>query len=142
MKPTIFLRVASAMTLIHAILHTIGGVFSKPDPGAAQTAFEAMQSNLFMVFGLVRSYAIFYRGLGLGATISMTIEAIVFWQLGTLAKTHARLIRPVVASFVVAYLALAVNSSFYFFQAPVVFEILIAACLAMAIFTAKPSPAV
>ena len=141
MKPTIFLRIASVLTLIHAILHTIGGVFSKPDPGAAAVAFAAMQSNQFLVMGLVRTYADFYRGMGLGATITMTIEAIVFWQLGSLAKTHALRIRPIVATFVVAYLALAVNSSFYFFQAPVVVEILIALCLGLAIYTAKPSPA-
>ena len=35
MKSTIFLRIASVLTLIHAILHTIGGVFGKPEPGAA-----------------------------------------------------------------------------------------------------------
>jgi len=137
MKPTLFLRIASVLTMIHSILHTIGGVFGKPEPGAASVAFAAMQANQFLVFGLPRTYADFYRGLGLGATISLTIEAVVFWQLGSLAKTHALRIRPIVATFVVAYLALAVNSSLYFFQAPVVVEILIAICLGLAIFTAK-----
>jgi hypothetical protein len=139
MKPTIFLRIASVLTVIHAILHTIGGVFGKPEPGAAAVAFAAMQSNHFFVFGLPRTYADFYRGLGLGITIFLTVEAIVFWQLGSLAKTHALRLRPILAAFVIAYLALAVNSWFYFFQGPVVVEILIALCLGMAIFTAKPT---
>jgi hypothetical protein len=138
MNSTLFLRTASVLTMIHSILHTIGGVFGKPGPGAAGVAFAAMQSNQFLVYGLPRTYADFYRGLGLGATISMTIEAIVFWQLGSLAKTHALRIRPMVATFALAYLALAVNSWLYFFQAPVVVELLIALSLGLAIYTAKP----
>jgi len=90
MKPTLFLRIASVLTLIHSVLHTIGGVFSKPDPGPAAVAYRAMQGNQFLLMGHVRSYADFYRGLGLGVTICLTFEAIVFWQLGALAKTHAR----------------------------------------------------
>ncbi len=139
MKSALFLRIASVLTMIHSILHTIGGLFSKPDPGAASAALAAMQSNQFLVMGLTRTYADFHRGLGLALTIFLAVEAIVFWQLGSLAKTHALRIRPIVATFVLAYLALAVNSWLYFFQAPVVVEILIALCLGLAIYTAKPA---
>ncbi|MGD0858333.1 MAG: hypothetical protein ABR912_03340 [Terracidiphilus sp.] len=138
MKPTLFLRIASVLTLIHAILHTIGDVFGKPGPGAAATAFAAMQSNQFLLMGNPRSYADFYMGLGLFVTIALTIEGIVFWQLGSLAKTDALRIRPIVAAFAAAYLALAVNSWIYFFLGPVIAEILIALCLGLAIYTAKP----
>jgi hypothetical protein len=138
MKPTLFLRIASVLTLIHAILHTIGGVLSKPEPGAAATAFAAMQSNQFLLMGNLRSYADFYMGLGLFVTVALTIEGIVFWQLGSLATTDALRIRPIVAAFAVGYLALAVNSWVYFFLGPVIAEILIALCLGLAIYTAKP----
>jgi hypothetical protein len=40
-------------------------------------------------------------------------------------------------TFLVAYLAIAVNSNAHFFIAPVVFEILIAGCFGAAIATAK-----
>ncbi len=139
MKPVVFLRIASVLTLIHSILHTIGGVFSSPDPGISATTWAAMKANEFTVFGLTRSYFMFYRGLGLGVTISLTAEAIAFWQLGTLAKTDAARLRPVMATFMVAYLVFAANSYVYFFYAPVITEILIGACLAMAIATAKAS---
>jgi hypothetical protein len=141
MKPTLFLRIASVLTFIHSVLHTIGGVFSKPDPGPAAVAYRAMQANQFLLMGHVRSYADFYRGLGLGVTICLTFEAIVFWQLGALAKTHARQIRPILATFVVGYLALTVNSWTYFFIGPVITEILIALCLGLAIYTAQPTKA-
>jgi hypothetical protein len=140
-KSVVFLRIASVLTFIHSILHTIGGVFVKAGPGPAQIAVAAMQSNHFLVMGLQRTYSDFYRGLGLGITVFLTIEAVVFWQLGSLAKTDAQRLRPILASFLVAYLALAVNSWFYFFQGPVIAEILIALCLGLAIFTAKSGTA-
>ena len=137
MKPVLFLRVASVLTLIHSVLHTIGGVFGKPDPGIAATTLAAMKANEFNVLGMTRTYFEFYRGLGLGITIFLTAEAIVFWQLGTLAKTDAVRLRPVIATFMIAYLVFAVNSYEYFFFMPVIVEILIAACLGMAIAMAK-----
>jgi hypothetical protein len=46
-EAVLFLRVASILTLIHAVLHTIGGVFGHIDPGAASVAVEAMKVNTF-----------------------------------------------------------------------------------------------
>ena len=140
MRPTIFLRIASALTFIHAVLHTVGGVFGKVGPGPAAVAVAAMKANQFLLMGNLRSFWDFYRGMGLAATISLTIESIVFWQLGSLAKTHALRLRPILATFLIAYLALAVNSWLYFFLPPVITEVLIALCLGLAIVTAKPSP--
>src|SRR4051795_6318479 len=128
MKPVVFLRIASVLTLVHSVLHTMGGVFGKPEPGLAAATEAAMRANQFVVFGLTRTYFQFYRGLGLGITIFLTAEAIVFWQLGTLAKTDAQRLRPILVTFMVAYLVFAVNSYAYFFLGPVITEILIAAC--------------
>ena len=140
-KPAVFLRIAAFVTLIHAVLHTIGGVFGKPGPGPATIAFQAMVTNQFPLLGHMRSFADFYRGLGLMVTIFLTAEAIVFWQLGSLAHTDAQRLRPILATFLVAYLALAANSYAYFFLGPVIVEIAIAACLGFAIATAKSSSA-
>lgn len=137
MKPVLFLRIASVLTLIHSALHTIGGVFGKAAPGVAAATEAAMKANQFVVFGMTRTYFEFYRGLGLGITIALTAEAIVFWQLGTLAKTDAARLRPLMATFMIAYLVFAMNSYAFFFFGPVVTEILIAACLGMAMATAK-----
>ncbi|MGD0829944.1 MAG: hypothetical protein ABR907_03305 [Terracidiphilus sp.] len=136
-KPVVFLRMAAVLTFIHAILHTIGGVFGHADPGPATVAVQAMKINQFLFMGHLRSFWEFYRGLGLGATISLTSESIAFWQLASLAKTNARHLRPILITFAVAYSAPAVNSYTYFFMAPVIVEIMIAVCLGMAIVTAK-----
>jgi len=136
-KPVLFLRIASALTLLHAVLHTIGGVFGKVGTGPAAVAAEAMKVNQFLWQGNMRSFWDFYRGMGLAVSIFLTFEAVVFWQLGSIAKTHALRLRPVMATFAIVYCAMAVNSFIYFFLAPVIVELVIAACLVMAIVTAK-----
>jgi hypothetical protein len=136
-KPVVLLRTASVLTFIHAVLHTIGGVFGKIDPGPAAVAVQAMRVNQFLLLGHVRRFWDFYRGLGLGATISLTAESIFFWQLASLAKTDAQRLQPILITFAVAYSAFSLNSYTYFFIAPVIAEILIAACLVGAMVTAK-----
>jgi hypothetical protein len=136
-KPVVFLRIASVLTLIHAVLHTVGGVFGEVDPGPASVAVAAMKANQFLFMGAMRSYWDFYLGMGLMVSISLTAEGILMWQLASLAKTDAHRLRPMMATILVAYLALAVNSHVYFFIAPFVMEALIAACCGVAIATAK-----
>ena len=138
MKPALFLRIASAITFLHAVLHTIGGVFGKAAPGPATAAVQAMRVNQFLLLGHTRSYWNFYLGLGLAVSIALTAEAVVFWQLASLAKTEAARLRPIIATLLLAYALLAVNSSLYFFVGPVITEVLIAACLALAFLTARP----
>lgn len=140
MKPAIFLRIASILTLVHSALHTIGGVFGKPTPGAAAATDAVMRANYFHVLGVTRSYWEFYRGMGLGVTIFLTAEGLVFWLLASLANKHAFELRPILWVFALAYLVFAANSYIYFFAAPVAVEILIAACLLGAIFTARAAP--
>jgi hypothetical protein len=136
-KPGIFLRIAAGFTLIHAVLHTIGGVFGTPGPGAEALAVAAMKTNQFLWMGHVRSYWDFHLGMGLAVSIFLTAEAIVFWLFASLTKMDAVRLRPIVAIFLVAYLALAVNSYTYFFLGAAIVEILIALCMAGVIFTAK-----
>ena len=141
MSSTLFLRIAAVLTFIHAVLHTIGGVFGDVGPGPAATAVQAMKVNQFLLMGHMRSFWDFYRGMGLAASTSLTSEAILFWQLGSLAKSDAQRLRPILATFLIAYSVLAVNSYTYFFVGPVIAEILIAACLGLAILTAKSEAA-
>jgi hypothetical protein len=136
-KPALFLRIASVLTLIHAILHTIGGVFGKPMPGPAEQAVAAMKANHFILVGNPRTYWDFYMGLGLGITIFLTMEAIVFWLLASLVPATGARLRPIISVFALGYLAFAVDSFRFFFLGPVIAEILIVSCLILAIVAAK-----
>lgn len=135
MKPVVFLRIASVLTLTHAALRTIGGVFGKPAPGVAAMVAATMRMR-FPALGAMRSYSDFYLGMGLAVSIFLTVEAIAFWLLASMAKSDAMRLRPLLAIFLLGYVALAVNSYMFFFAAPVVVELLIAGCIGGAIFTA------
>jgi hypothetical protein len=76
-------------------------------------------------------------GLGLVVSVFLAVEGVVFWQLGSLAKTDALRLRPILATFLVGYLCAAVVSYRYFFVGPVITEILIALCLGLAIAFAR-----
>ncbi len=136
MKPVIYLRIASILTLIHSILHTVGGVFGKP-PSAQAAMISASMRYRFEVFGVMRSYADFYRGMGLGITIALTMDAAVLWLLASLAKSDSARLRPIMAVFLMGYLALSLNSYTFFFSGPVIAELLIVFCLGAAVVTAK-----
>ena len=136
MKPVICLRIASILTLIHAIMHTIGGVFGKPPAGTATMVAATMQLS-FPVFGVMRSYADFYRGLGLAISIFLTMDAATPWLLASMAKSDAARLRPILVVILLGYLALALNSYTFIFSGPVINEPLIALCLGAAVFAAK-----
>lgn len=138
MRPTLFLRIASVLTFIHAALHTIGGVFGKTPPDV-QPVVTAMQGNQFLAMGVMRTMWDFHMGLGLAVSVLLTAEAVVFWQVGTLAKAEAWRLRPVLTTFLVGYLGVAVVSYRYFFAGPMITEILIAMCLGLAIWSAGRS---
>ena len=136
MKPVVYLRIASVLTLIHSVLHTVGGVFGKPAPGVAAAVAAHMRTR-FEVFGVTRSYSDFYMGMGLGVTIFLTMDAFLLWILASMAKSEPARLRPLIAIFALGYLAFALNSYTFFFALPVITELLIVACLVAAIVTAK-----
>lgn len=138
MKATLFLRIASVLAIIHAILHTIGGVIGKPNNGAPEVAIiDAMKSRSFNVMGSMRTYWDFFYGYGWIVAITLLVQGVLFWQLGTMAKTNASQIRPILLLFCFNFIATTIVAWKYFFIAPAVTELLIAAFLAGAYFTAS-----
>ncbi|PYY03415.1 MAG: hypothetical protein DMG64_08005 [Acidobacteria bacterium] len=95
MKPTLFLRIASLLTLIHCILHTIGGVLAGPKHGAEEASvIETMKPRRFDVMGSMRSYWDFFFGYGLFITLALLVQAVLFWQLARVMKTNSALAKP------------------------------------------------
>jgi hypothetical protein len=137
MRTTLFLRIASVLAVIHAILHTVGAILSKPNNGAPEIAIiEAMKSRAFNVMGSMRTYWDFFFGYGWLVAITLLVQGIFFWQLGNIAKTNAAQIRPILLLFCINFLATTVVAFKYFFIAPAATELLIAAFLAGAYFAA------
>ena len=137
MKATLFVRIASVLVFLHAVLHTIGGVFGKVEAGPATIAVTAMKANQFLAFGNQRTFWQFYLGLGLAVTIFLVMDSVVLWLLAPLIMSYPRQVRPVLAAFAIGYLVFAVDSFRFFFLGPVVVEILIVVCLIAAITKAR-----
>jgi hypothetical protein len=133
-SPTLFLRIAAVLSLLHCIGHTIGGVFGVDAPPGTKegTVVEAMKSNQFDVMGATRSYWDFFIGYGLTISVSGLLQAVVFWQLAGLAKTDPLRMRPIIAAFLLANLAFAILAWKYFFIPPLLGDLLITIALGLA----------
>jgi hypothetical protein len=136
MNTSLVLRIASALTLLFALGHSLGGLQSWSPQGDTEV-LRAMKSFHFDAMGAMRTYWDFYVGFGLFISVCLLLQAAVLWQLGRLAKENAVRVRPLVGSFVVAYLMSAVLAWRFIFTVPVVFSIAIAACLVTALFTSR-----
>jgi hypothetical protein len=132
-KATILVRIASVLTLVHCVLHTIGGVFGSPSHGAEEIAVvESMKLHRFAVMGSLRSYWDFFFGYGLFVSVSLLALAVLLWQLSTLTKTNAVQTRPMLVVLCLCFLGFTVVSWNYFFVAPAVVEVLIALFIGLA----------
>jgi hypothetical protein len=127
-----FIRIASVLSIFNCAGHTTG-VFNAPRHGAAEIAVvETMKSYQLDVMGSMRSYWDFLFGYGLSVTITLLVQAILFWQLGALAKRNPACVRPIAALFFLDCIGIAIISWKYFFIGPAVSQLLIAACLGVA----------
>lgn len=141
MSPTIFLRIASMLTLLNCVLHTVGGVFGKPRNGAEEYAvIETMKGHQFNVMGSLRAYWDFFFGYGLSVTVTLFVQCILFWQLSNIIKTYPAVAKPIVLLFIFNCVLISAISWKYFFAGPGITQLLIAAALAAAYFTAPAAP--
>jgi hypothetical protein len=136
-RPTLFLRIASVLTFIFCVGHTIGGVFGKPAPGVQAFVVQTMKDNAFDAMGSRRTWWDFNMGYGLLISVTLIVHAILFWHLGKLVKTEGARLRMIFALLFAEFAAQAPIAGRYFFIGPCVLSVVIAACLAVAFFTAQ-----
>lgn len=127
------LRIAAVLTFIHAVLHTVGGLFSPPEHGSDEVnVLNTMKSFQFDFMGSMRSYWDFYIGFGLNVTLFLLLEAVLLWQLASLAKSDPAKARPFMLTLFFAFVAMMILSWRYFFVAPLVVEGVIAILIGLA----------
>ncbi len=132
MKTSTFLRIASVITFLYFAGHTSGVPWTPGEGPAEMAVIEAMKANRFEVIGSSRTYWDFYFGFGLIISVLQLVQGVVLWQLGSLAKTEAARLRPIIAAFFLAFVGNAILSGMYFFVIPVVMATVIAICLTLA----------
>jgi len=141
MNPSILLRVASGVSLLYFIGHTMGRPWAPAKGPEANAVVEAMRLHRFDVFGMSRAYWDFYQGFGLAISVHLFVQTIVLWLLASLARSDPALARRFIALFFVGLVANAFLAWRYFFPLPTILAVAIAACLALAFVAARPTVA-
>jgi len=127
----ILLRVAAVVALLQFFGHTALFLRAKPTHGDAEVAVvTAMKAHQFSFGGSMRSYWDMYFGYGMEAAFICLVEAILFWQLATIAGVAPATVRPIVALFLAANVAHAILVTRYFFLTPLIPDVVIAVLLA------------
>ena len=136
MKTSTLLRIAAVITFLYFAGHTAGIPWTPGEGPADAAVIEAMKSDHFPVFGVSRSYWDFYFGFGVTISVVLLAQAVILWQLAALAKTDGARLRPIIATFFVAFVVNAILGWMYFFAIPAVTATVIATFLAIAFVTA------
>jgi hypothetical protein len=133
LKDIVLLRAAAALTFVHAVFHTVGGLLKPPAHGAQEIAvLDAMKGFTFDFMGSMRSYWDFYFGFGLFVTLGLVLQAILLWQLAPLAGKAPHVARPLLRTLLASFAVMMLLSWRYFFVAPLATEALIAVLIALA----------
>jgi hypothetical protein len=136
MKAFHFLRVASVITLLYAAGHTAGAPWTPYTDQGAAAVLDAMKNHRFAAQGFNGTYWDLHVGFGVVISLYLLLQAVVLWQVASLAKTDAVRARPIVVSFLAAFIVNGALAWVYFFLVPVVMSGAVALCLVMALVLA------
>jgi hypothetical protein len=137
MKVFHFVRIAAVITLLYFAGHTAGMPWTPFTDPEAIKVLEAMKNHRFEAEGFKGTYWDFYFGSGIIISAFLLVQAVVLWQVASLAKTDAIRVRPIIASFFVAFIINAALAWHYFFAVPAGMAAVIALCLAIALVLAS-----
>jgi predicted MFS family arabinose efflux permease len=91
-----------------------------------------MRTFEFDVMGATRTYMHFYMGFGVYITVLLLLQAVVAWQLASLAHVAPRRAAPLVATLSVGSLIGTFVVWRFIFVVPALFSLACAACLTIA----------
>lgn len=142
MTTSTVLRIAAVVAMLQFFGHAVLFVRAKPTHGDAEVAVvEAMKAHRFNFGGSMRSYWNMYFGYGIEAAFVCLVEAILFWQLATIAGIAPAMVQPILVLFIIANIAHACLVARYFFLVPLVPDVLIAVLLFTATMISRRAPA-
>jgi hypothetical protein len=135
MRTALFLRIASVISLLFTAGHTLGGRKSWTFTGETEV-LHAMRTFRVQAFGVSRTYMDFYRGFGFSLSVAMLLQAILLWQLASVANANPALVRPMILTFLLASIAGGIVTWKFLFPVPAIFGAAVTLCLAAAFFSA------
>ncbi len=132
---TLWLRIASLISLLFTAGHTLGGL-KRWSPMGDNEVLREMTGVHFAVHGASRSYLDFFMGFGWSISVAMVLQTLLLWQLAWLARTNATGVRPMIAAFALATLASGVIAWRFIFPVPALFSAALVIPLAVAFVAA------
>jgi hypothetical protein len=136
MTTTLLLRIASVISLIFTIGHTMGGL-KQWSPMGRNPVLESMTNVRFDAMGANRSYLDFFLGFGWSISVLMLMQTILLWLLATLATSEPARLRPLIAVIALATVANGVIAWRFIFPVPALFSVVLAIALGLAYVTAR-----
>ena len=131
MKAPILYRISSILLLLFAVGHILG--FRQSDPTwGVDTLLVSMRSIHFDVQGFSRTYWDLFVAAGFSVGVFYLFAAVLAWQLGGLPAQTVATMRGTVWAFALCFAAITLVSWRYLFILPVVFSLVITACLTVA----------
>jgi hypothetical protein len=129
-RASLWLRIAAALAALYAAAHTVGRPWTPNHEVLAQGVVAAMRDVHFNAAGAVRSYWDFYQGFGLAISVLLGVEAVLLWQLATLARVGARY-RAMAVTHLAGFVLLGLVVARYIFALPLWLALAIATCLVL-----------
>ena len=136
MTTTLWLRIASVISLVFTAGHTMGGL-SQWSPMGDNPVLKSMTDVRFSTMGANRSYLDFFMGFGWSISVLMLMETILLWQLASLAKTEPGRLRPLIAVVALATVGTGLIAWRFIFSVPALFSAVLAIALGFAYATAR-----
>ena len=125
-------RLASYLLLLYASGHTVGAVIKVPRFGTESDAVVSMMQSVHVrVQGADATWYGFYRGFGYSIGLYLVFGAFVAWVVGGMTERTRSALLPVAWALLVVQLAGIPLTLIYFFPAPIVFQGVISALLAV-----------
>jgi hypothetical protein len=121
MTTTVWLRIASIISLLFTAGHTMGGL-KRWSPMGDNEVLRQKTAVRFDTMGASRTYLDFFMGFGWSISIAMVLQTVLLWQLASLARNKPAAVRPMVAGFAVATLAAGVIAWRFIFPLPGLFS--------------------
>lgn len=139
MKAALLYRIASVLLLLFAAGHTFGFRQNNPEWGA-EAVIGLMRSVHFDAQGFSRTYWDFFSAFGLFFSVFLIFAAVLAWLLGGLPAEILARVRSIAWALAICFLAVTVLSFRYAFTTPIVFSVLITACLTGAAWRSAKMP--
>ena len=138
MTTTLWLRISSVVSLLFAAGHTLGGL-KYWSPMGDNPVLQAMRTVRFDTMGANRSYFDFYLGFGYLLSVTQVMQAVLLWQLATLARTDPLRARPMITVIALAVAVCGIIAYRFIFPMPALFSLVLVASLAAAYAVARAS---